>query len=88
MTSLASHRYDEIPAVGGSRIFHQVADEFRADMPCGFKTEGGHAAGQGQVIVNGLGNMGNPNCATRCLDNLARRKCRVVTADSDEVADA
>ena len=54
-----AHADDEIPARGGARVLGQVADDADADLAGRLEAERRRRAGQGQVVVDGLGHVGD-----------------------------
>jgi hypothetical protein len=56
----AAHRDHEVPALSGDRVGHEIVHEVDPDAPGGLEAEGGHAAGQGQVVVDGLRDVSDP----------------------------
>ena len=88
MSGRASHADDEIPARGGARVFHQVADNVNAVVARGFIAERRRGAGQGQVVVNRLGHVRDLDFALALLGHDAGGKGRVVAADGDQRGDA
>ena len=88
MAGRAAHADDEIPAGGGAGVFHEVADEMDAVVAGGLVTEGGRGAGQRQVVVNGLGDMGDLDFAVAALGDDAGGKGRVIPADGHQRGDA
>src|SRR5205085_649496 len=66
-----AHADDEIPASGGAGVLGQVADDADTDLAGGLEAEGGSRAGQGQVVVDGLGDVGDADGAAGPLADLA-----------------
>ena len=86
MSGLASHRHDDVPTLGGARVFHQVLHEFGADVPRRLKAKRRNMRRQRQIVINGFRHVYRMNVGFRRYR--ARRKRRVVAADCDEVRDA
>src|SRR5262249_30055073 len=61
-----------------------VADDLHAQVPGRLEAEGWGGAGQGQIVVDGLGDVSNPDGAAGLLIELAAREGRVVAADGHE----
>ena len=88
MAGGAAHADDDVPAGGGAGVFDQVADDLGAVVPGGFVAEGGGGAGQGEIVINGLGDVGDLDFAEALLGDVAGGKGGVVAADADEGGDA
>jgi hypothetical protein len=82
-----SHYHNEIPAMGGTRVFHQAVDDFEAVLAGCFKAECRSLSWQGQIIIDGLGHVTYPNAAGGVLGNLTRRIHRIVSTDGYQISD-
>src|SRR5439155_21947 len=82
-----AHADDQIPARRGPRILGQAADDLHAEVAGGFEAEGRRRAGQGQIVVDGLGHVGDADLAGGAAIDLAAREGRVVAADGDDAVD-
>ena len=81
MSGGAAHADDEIPARGGAGIFREVAHGADAVMPGGLEAERRRRAGQRQIVVNGLGHVGDADVIAGVLETADRpgwrcRRCR------------
>ena len=85
MASFAAHRFHEIPAVGGSRVFHQVEDESSPQVARRLEAERGGVSGQRNVVVDGLGDMCDSKGAASCPCDLIGRERRIVAAYGHQV---
>ncbi|OPZ79635.1 MAG: hypothetical protein BWY77_01321 [bacterium ADurb.Bin431] len=88
MTGVAPHGDGDVPAVHGAGVFHQILDQGGAEIAGGLVTEGGKIVGQGQIIVDGFGDMGELDLAAGRAGDLHGAEGGVVAADSDHVGDA
>src|SRR5262249_41037785 len=88
MTGCATHDDDEVPASRAAGIFHDVMDEFEAQLSSSLEAEGGNFSGQREIVVDGFRNMTDTD-PTGCLfGTLARRKHRVTSTNRRQVTDA
>ena len=88
MAGLAAHDNNDEPAVGGAGVLHQVEHQLRAEMTGSLETEGGHAPRQRQIVVDGLGDMGDPERTVGGLRHLLGTKRSVVATDRNQISDA
>ena len=82
----APHHHHQVPAVGGTRVLHNVEHNLGAHLTRGLKAKGRHPAGQRQVVVYGLGNVDHPQRFIRGVSHLGGSKGGVVAADGDKIA--
>ncbi len=84
MTGVAAHHGDKKPSFGRNRIQHQIAHEVLAQVTRRRKSEAHDVAGQRQVVINSLGNMGDSHFGKR-LGNLGRPIARIVSSYGQQV---
>src|SRR6266508_5740362 len=77
----ASHHDDEIPALGGARILHQVVNNLETVLARRFKTKGRCFTGQRKVVIDGFWNMTDANLTLGSLRDLTRGIHGIVAAD-------
>ena len=83
-----AHADDQVPAAGGAGVLGQVADDGHAEVAGRLEAEGRRRAGQRQVVVDGLGDVGDADRAAGPLVDLAGGEGGVVAADGDQGRDA
>src|SRR5579875_69258 len=81
MAGRSPHTNDDIPARRGPGVLGQIADDADADLPGRLETERWRRAGQGEIVVDGLGHMSDTNGAAGLGVNLAAGIGRVVAAN-------
>ncbi len=57
-------------------------------MTGGLEAEGRHSIRKGEVVIDSLGYVGNPDLPLGRLGHLKRSECRIVAADGHEMGDA
>jgi hypothetical protein len=87
MSGLSPHRDREIPARRGPRIYHEILQDFDAEMAGGLETEGRNAMRQIQVVVDGFRHMDDLHAALGARFQLQRGEGGIVAPDRDEAGD-
>src|SRR5262249_35251018 len=82
-----AHADDEVPAQGGAGVLGDVADDAHPDLPGRLEPERGGRARQGQVVVDGLGDVGDADGAWGLGVDLAAGEGGVVAADGHQHGD-
>src|SRR5690606_37533803 len=85
VAGLAPHDDDDEPAVCGAGVLHDREHDVGAGVAGGLIAESGHAGGEGEVVVDGLWDMGDANTAGGLAGDGGGAEGRVVAADGDEV---
>ncbi len=85
MPGVAPHHRQEEPPAGSHRVLHEVVDEILAQVNGRREPEGGNVVGQGQIVVDGLGHMGQGERAAQRLGDAGGSERRVVAADGHQV---
>jgi hypothetical protein len=83
----APHHDDEEPATGSAHVFENPLDDRGRVLSCGLEPEGGNSGWQREVVVDGFGNVHDPQAPFRGLGDAHRRTGRVVAANRDQGVD-
>ena len=87
MAGMAAHHGDEEPLLRGGGVLHQVPHQVLAEVDRGHETEGRDVVRQRQVVVDGLGDVGDGELARERRRDLRAGEGGVVPADGDQVGD-
>lgn len=82
-----AHADGQVPARRGTGVLGQVANDVHSFLAGGFEAEGWRRTGQRQVVVDGLGNVGDADAPLGPAIDLAAGKGGVVAADGDQGVD-
>ena len=85
---VATHGGDEVPAAGRQGVGHQILDDHRSPVTGGGEAEGVDVAGERKIVVDGLGDVNDADCAFAAFGDEAGTERRVVAADCEKVLDA